>query len=52
MTSPNASKIEKALADSATQTRRIIDNMLGFVGVLDTEGKLLDANATALRSVV
>lgn len=43
-------RIESALADSATQTRRIIDNMLGFVGVLDAEGVLLDANATALRT--
>ncbi len=41
---------EQALAQSESQVRRIIDNMLGFVGVLDTQGVLLDANATALRT--
>ncbi len=43
-------RIENALADSAAQTRRIIDNMLGFVGVLNADGVLLDANATALKA--
>ncbi len=43
-------RIEQALADSAEHVRRIIDNMLGFVGVLDCEGTLLDANAAALTA--
>lgn len=40
---------ERALAESETHLRRIIDNMLGFVGVLDTRGVLLDANEAALN---
>ncbi len=31
-------QIERALAESAAQVRRIIDNMIGFVGVLDVDG--------------
>lgn len=42
-------KFERALADSEAHLRRIIDNMLGFVGVLDVDGVLLDANAAALQ---
>ncbi|MCC6509267.1 MAG: PAS domain S-box protein, partial [Pirellulaceae bacterium] len=41
---------ERSLADSAAHVRRIIDNMLGFVGVLDTDGRLLDANGAALKT--
>ena len=43
-------QIERALADSAAEVRRIIDNMIGFVGVLNSQGVLLDANATALTA--
>ncbi len=43
-------QIESALAGSAAEVRRIIDNMIGFVGVLDSSGTLLDANATALTA--
>lgn len=39
---------ELQLADRETELRRIIDNMLNFVGVLDADGVLLEANQTAL----
>jgi len=41
---------ELELADREAHLRRVIDNMLGFVGVLDPDGTLLEANATALKS--
>ncbi|MGN6134815.1 MAG: PAS domain S-box protein, partial [Aureliella sp.] len=40
---------EHALTESEAHLRRIIDNMLGFVGVLDVSGVLLDANEAALQ---
>ncbi len=39
---------ELELADREAHLRRVIDNMLGFVGVLDTDGNLVEANQTAL----
>ncbi|MGN6544079.1 MAG: PAS domain S-box protein, partial [Aureliella sp.] len=41
--------VERALAESEAHLRRIIDNMLGFVGVLAIDGVLLDANEAALN---
>ncbi len=42
--------VEHALAESEAHLRRIIDNMLGFVGVLAVDGTLVDANDAALRT--
>ncbi|MGB7347222.1 MAG: PAS domain S-box protein [Pirellulaceae bacterium] len=39
---------ELDIAEREAHLRRVIDNQLGFVGVLDTDGTLLEANATAL----
>jgi len=39
---------ERVLADRESHLRRVIDNMLGFVGVLDKDGTLTEANQTAL----
>lgn len=41
---------ELELADREAHLRGVIDNMLGFVGILDTQGNLLEANATALQA--
>jgi len=41
---------ELALADREAHLRRVIDNMLGFVGILDASGTLLEANANALQA--
>ncbi|KAA5541356.1 PAS domain-containing protein [Roseiconus nitratireducens] len=40
---------ELELADREGDLRRVIDNIMGFVGVLDTKGTLLEANAAALQ---
>lgn len=42
--------LEMKLSDREAHLRRVIDNMIGFVGVLDKEGTLLEANETALKS--
>lgn len=34
--------------ESEVQTRRVLDNVLAFVGVLDTDGTLIEANRAAL----
>ena len=39
---------ELELADREAHLRRVIDNMLGMVGVLDIDGTLLEANQTAI----
>lgn len=39
---------ELKLAEREADLRRVIDNMLGLVGILATDGTLLDANTTAL----
>ncbi|TWU46839.1 chemotaxis protein CheB [Rubripirellula reticaptiva] len=39
---------ELDIAEREAHLRRVIDNQLGFVGVLDLDGTLLEANATAL----
>ncbi len=41
-------KLAKELADRESHLRRVIDNMLCFVGVLDTAGTLQEVNKTAL----
>jgi PAS domain S-box-containing protein len=41
---------EQDLADKEAHLRRVIDNMLGFVGVLDKDGTLLEANAAAINA--
>ncbi len=41
---------ELDLADRESHLRRVIDNMLGFVGVLNTDGTLLEVNQTALAA--
>jgi two-component system, chemotaxis family, CheB/CheR fusion protein len=41
-------KWERDLADREAHLRRVIDNMLGFVGILALDGTLLEANATAI----
>ncbi len=41
-------KLATELADRESHLRRVIDNMLGFVGVLDIDGTLHDANQTTL----
>ena len=41
---------QEILEQSEAQLRRIIDNMLGFVGVLDVEGTLLEANYAATEA--
>lgn len=43
-------KWEKDLGDRESHLRRVIDNMLGFVGVLDTNGVLQEVNETAIRA--
>ncbi|TWU49517.1 PAS domain S-box protein [Rubripirellula reticaptiva] len=39
---------ELELADREAHARRIIDNTVGFVGVLDRDGRMVECNATAL----
>ncbi|MDF1812601.1 MAG: PAS domain S-box protein [Verrucomicrobiales bacterium] len=39
---------EVELAENEARLRRVIDNMLNFVGVLDRDGVLLEVNRTAL----
>ncbi len=41
---------EQATLDRESHLRRVIDNMLGFVGELDLDGTLLEVNETALSS--
>lgn len=47
ITQQNAAKRE--LLNRESHLRRVIDHMIGFVGVLDIDGTLLEANATALE---
>ncbi|WP_218933702.1 PAS domain-containing protein [Rubripirellula lacrimiformis] len=42
-------EMELRLAHREAELRRVIDHMLGFVGVLAVDGTLLEANATALQ---
>ena len=44
----NRASAEAALAESESYLRSVIDNTLNFVGILDDEGTLLEANRTAL----
>ncbi|MEZ5512609.1 MAG: CheR family methyltransferase [Steroidobacteraceae bacterium] len=39
---------ERGLEDREAHLRRVIDNTLAFIGVLDTDGTLVEANRTAL----
>ncbi|MEZ6090942.1 MAG: PAS domain S-box protein [Pirellulaceae bacterium] len=41
---------EQELSDREMHLRRVIDNTAGFIGVLDTNGILLEANATAVEA--
>ncbi|WP_197454706.1 PAS domain S-box protein [Stieleria varia] len=41
-------KWQSELAEREENLRRVIDNMLGFVGILDVNGVLREVNATAL----
>lgn len=41
---------KRALAESEASLRRIIDNMLSFVGVLELNGTLVEANLAATRA--
>ncbi len=43
-------RLTTALADRESHLRRVIDNTLSFVGVLDTQGVLQEANSTALQA--
>jgi PAS domain S-box-containing protein len=43
-------KLLTDLAERESHLRRVIDNTVGFIGVLDLEGNLLEANTTALRA--
>ncbi|EMI21211.1 sensor/response regulator hybrid [Rhodopirellula maiorica SM1] len=43
-------RAETELADRENHLRRVIDNTVAFIGVLDHEGNLLEANQTALRA--
>lgn len=43
-------KREADLADRESHLRRVIDNMLGFVGELDLDGVLKEVNSTALTA--
>lgn len=45
-----ARNAENALAESARQLRRVIDGNIGFVGILDIDGTVREANATALQA--
>lgn len=42
--------VRRELANREAHLRRVIDNIIGFVGVLDTDGILLEANQTALAA--
>ncbi len=41
---------ERELEDREAHLRRVIDNMLGFVGVLETDGTLCEANKPAIEA--
>lgn len=41
---------ELELADRESHLRRVIDNSVNFIGVLDVDGTLLEANATAIKA--
>lgn len=41
---------QNELADREAQLRRVIDNMLTFVGILDTDGNLQEVNETAVQA--
>jgi PAS domain S-box-containing protein len=43
-------RMEQTLAQSEGQARRIIDNTVALVGIMTTDGTLIEANATALRA--
>jgi PAS domain S-box-containing protein len=43
-------RMELQVADREAHLRRVIDNMLGFVGVLRPDGTLIDANRAALST--
>lgn len=46
----DSKRIQLELADREAQLRRVIDNTVGFIGVLLPDGTLLEANAPALQS--
>ncbi|GAA5505811.1 PAS domain S-box protein [Novipirellula caenicola] len=43
-------RAETELADRENHLRRVIDNTVAMIGILDREGNLLEANQTALRA--
>ncbi|MCC6832483.1 MAG: SpoIIE family protein phosphatase [Thermoleophilia bacterium] len=43
-------RAEAALRESATRTRRLMDGLFVFVGLLETDGTLVEANRTALSA--
>ena len=43
-------RAEEALEANARQLRRILDGNIGFVGILEPDGTVLEANATALQA--
>ncbi|MFN8123963.1 MAG: SpoIIE family protein phosphatase [Thermoleophilia bacterium] len=43
-------RAEAALRDSASRTRRLMDGLFVFVGLLETDGTLVEANRTALAA--
>ena len=45
-----AKRAEIELADRESHLRRVIDNTLNFIGVMDVDGTLLEANATAIKA--
>ncbi len=46
----DAKRAEQAIRDSEQHLRRVLDNVLAFVGVLTPEGKLIEVNRTALMA--
>ncbi|MFD0857826.1 PAS domain-containing protein [Roseovarius aquimarinus] len=43
-------RAERALRENAVHMRRILDGNIGFVGILEPDGTLVEANATALEA--
>lgn len=43
-------RAEAEIRNNATQLQRILDGNVGFIGILDTEGTVLEANRTALEA--
>lgn len=43
-------RMERAVRESARQLRQVLDNAIAFIGVLDLDGTLREANASALAA--